>query len=80
MIWKMPVIQRFANCRVRINPRDHPPPHFHIQLNDGREAWVSIHPVEIIYGRVSAREIAEVLTWAKARQVWLARTFEELQR
>ena len=39
-----------------------------------------IHPVEIIYGRVSAREIAEVLTWAKARQEWLARTFEELQR
>jgi len=61
----MPLIQRFANCRVRINPKDHPPPHFHVELNDGR---------------VAAREIAEVLAWAKERQAWLAQTFEELQR
>ena len=74
------VIQRFTNCRVRIRPKDHPPPHFHVELNDGREAWVSIDPVEIIHGRVAAREIAEVLAWAKERQSWLAQTFEELQR
>ncbi len=77
---RMAVIQRFTNCRVRIRPKDHPPPHFHVELNDGREAWVSIDPIEIIHGRVAAREIAEVLTWAKERQAWLAQTFEELQR
>lgn len=76
----MPVIQRFANCRVRINSKDHAPPHFHVELNDGREAWVAIYPIEIIHGRVAAREIAEVLAWAKERQAWLAQTFEELQR
>jgi len=77
---RMPVIHRFANCRVRINPKDHPPPHFHVQLNDGREAWVSILSIEIIHGRVATREIAEVLAWAKERQAWLAQIFEELQR
>ena len=77
---RMPVIQRFANCRVRINPKDHLPPHFHVQLNDGREAWVSISPIEIIHGRVAPREIAEVLARAKERQAWLAQTFEELQQ
>jgi hypothetical protein len=76
----MAVIQRFTNCRVRIRPKDHPPPHFHVELNDGREAWVRIDPIEIIHGRVAAREITEVLAWAKERQAWLAQTFEELQR
>lgn len=76
----MPVIQRFAHCRVCIYPKDYPPPHFHVALNDGREAWVRIDSLNIIHGRVAAREIAEVLAWAKARQAWLAQTFEELQR
>ena len=57
----MPVIQRFPSCRVAINPRDHAPPHFHVVLNDGREAWVAIATLEILHGKVAAREIADVL-------------------
>lgn len=76
----MPVIQRFSGCRVSINPRDHAPPHIHVQLNDGREAWVAIATLEIIHGKVAAREIADALTWAKAHQAMLASKFEELQR
>jgi hypothetical protein len=38
----MPVVVRFPHCRVRINAKDHPPPHFHVLLNDGREEWVTI--------------------------------------
>jgi hypothetical protein len=56
----MPIIKRFAHCVVRINSKDHAPPHFHVVMNDGREAWVKIDPVEIIHGKVAAREIAEV--------------------
>lgn len=58
----MPVVQRFAQCRVVINPRDHNPPHFHVLLNDGREVWVTIATLEIIHGKVVEREIAGVLT------------------
>lgn len=76
----MPVIQRFANCRVRINPKDHPPPHFHVVMNDARETWIKIDTLEIIYGKVVAREIAEVLAWAKSNRETLAAKFEELQR
>lgn len=76
----MPVIQRFPQCRVRINARDHPPPHFHVLLNDGREAWVTIAELEIVHGRVTPREIADVLAWAGANQAMLATMFEELQR
>jgi hypothetical protein len=76
----MPVIERFAQCRVRINAKDHPPPHFHVLLNDGREAWVTIADLNIVHGKVAVREIADVLGWAKANQAMLAATFEELQR
>ncbi|MDO9225278.1 MAG: DUF4160 domain-containing protein [Pseudomonadota bacterium] len=53
----IPVIQCFSNCRVAINPRDHAPPHFHVVLNEGREAWVAIATLEILHGKVAAREI-----------------------
>lgn len=80
IMFRMPVIKRFDSCRIRINANDHPPPHFHVQMNDGREAWVRIEPLEIIHGRVAAREIASVLAWAKQCQGWLIQVFEELQQ
>ena len=76
----MPVIKRFANCVVRINPRDHAPPHFHVVMNDSREAWIKIGALEILHGNIAAREIADVLAWADANRVMLAAKFEELQR
>jgi len=76
----MPIIKRFTHCVVRINPKDHAPPHFHVVMNDGREAWVKIDPVEIIHGKVAAREIAEVVAWAASNRETLAAKFEELQQ
>lgn len=76
----MPIIKRFAHCVVRINPKDHAPPHFHVVMNDGREAWIKIDPVEIIHGKVAAREIAEVVAWAASNRETLAAKFEELQQ
>ena len=76
----MPIIKRFAHCVVRINLNDHAPPHFHVVMNDAREAWVRIDTVEIIHGKIPAREIAEVLAWAKSNRKTLAAKFEELQQ
>ncbi len=76
----MPVIVRFSHCRVRINAKDHPPPHFHVLLNDGREAWVTIAELKIVHGKVAIREIADVLAWAKENQTMLTARFEELQQ
>ncbi len=75
----MPVIKRFSFCQLRINFRDHAPPHFHIIMNDGREVWVTIEELQIIHGKVDKREITEVLSWAKENQSLLAEKFEELQ-
>lgn len=76
----MPVIKRFSNCMLRINLKDHSPPHFHIVMNDGREVWVRIDTTEIIHGKVALRELAEVLDWAKSNRGLLAAKFEELQQ
>ncbi len=76
----MLVIVRFSHCRVRINAKDHPPPHFHVLLNDGREAWVTIAELKIVHGKVAIREIADVLAWAKENQTMLTARFEELQQ
>ena len=77
---RVPVIPRFAQCRVCMYAEDHPPPHFHVQMNDGREVWVEIATLAILRGGVATREIADVLTWARQRQAWLAEIFEGLQR
>jgi Domain of unknown function (DUF4160) len=76
----MLVIKCFSQSRVRINANDHSPPHFHVLLNDGREAWVTIAELKIVYGKVQAREIAEVLAWADINRDMLAAKFEELQQ
>ena len=76
IIGGMPIVKRFANCVVRIYPKDHAPPHFHVVMNDEREAWVRIDTAEIIYGKLARREIAEVLDWAMSERTFLSAKFE----
>lgn len=59
---------------------DHTPPHFHVRLNDGREAFVAIDSLEILFGKVSEREIADALSWAGQNQTALLNAFMELQQ
>jgi len=73
----MPLLQRFLNCAICINTRDHNPPHFHIRMNDGREALVDIALLEIHYGSVPRREIKEALEWANRNKEFLLKKFKE---
>lgn len=36
--------------------------------------------MDIIYGKLTRREIAEVLDWAKSKRAFLSAKFEELQQ
>lgn len=49
----MPVLQRFDNARVLMHLEDHPPPHVHVKLRDGRECTVELEDLAI-KGRVAA--------------------------
>ena len=73
----MPIIYRFLNCVVYINTRDHNPPHFHIRMNDGREALVEIYSLEIQSQGIAQREIKEALAWAAGNREMLITIFKE---
>jgi len=75
----MPIVKRFRGCVLRINPREHNPPHFHLVMNDGREALVEIDTLSIT-GNADRREVADALEWAAAHRDKLKRLFEELTK
>lgn len=64
----MSTLQRFDSSRVVMYLDDHPPPHVHVKLRDGRDCTVDLDSLEI-KGRVAEREIREALAWIKTHQV-----------
>jgi len=60
-------LKRFDSCRVLVYFDDHPPPHVHVNLRDGRDCTVDLESFEI-KGRVAEREIREALAWIKSSQ------------
>jgi hypothetical protein len=73
----MPLIQRFLNCAIYVNTRDHNPPHFHVRMFDGREVWVDIMTLEILSHGVSRRELKDALEWAENNRELLLARFKE---
>ena len=49
---------------------DHPPPHVHVKLRDGRDCTVDLESFEI-KGRIAEREIREAMAWIRERQIFL---------
>ena len=56
----MSTLQCFDSSRVVMYLDDHPPPHVHVKLRDGRDCTVDLDSFEI-KGRVASREIREAL-------------------
>jgi hypothetical protein len=52
-----------SNCKIYIYPGDHNPPHFHLRGPNSR-ALVDIISLEVIAGRASKTDLAEVRAWA----------------
>lgn len=73
----MPLIQRFLNCAIYINTRDHNPPHFHVRTNDGRDALVEIETFKIRSNDLRNRDISEAMTWAADHHDLLLAKFKE---
>lgn len=73
----MPIIQRFIACAIYVNARDHNPPHFHVRMSDGREAFVEIESLEVHSKDVSRRELREALLWAEKNRGLLMEKFKE---
>jgi len=63
----MPTLQRFHDARVLMYIGDHPPPHVHVRLRDGRECTVDLDSLQVT-GRVAKYEIREVLVWISVQR------------
>jgi hypothetical protein len=67
----MPTITRLSNCTINLYADDHPPPHFHVRMGDGRQALVAIIGQAVLRGNIPARELVEPIAWASANVEYL---------
>lgn len=56
-------IAELGSIQIRIYPRDHLPPHFHISTTYG-EAVVRIADLAVLKGRLRTSDLRRVLQWA----------------
>lgn len=52
-----------TNCKVYVYPGDHNPPHFHLKGPNSR-ASVDMMSFEVIAGKASKKDLAEIKEWA----------------
>ena len=75
----MPTLVRLPDCTLAMYAADHLPPHFHVRLNDGREALVEIAGLVVLQSnKCSRRELALALAWAGVNQALLETRWKEL--
>ena len=74
----MPTIARLSKCTINMYAADHPPPHFHVRMKDGRQALVEISTLTVLQGEIPARSLAEPLAWATANLETLMLKWKEL--
>lgn len=60
----MPTLTRLSTCTIKMYAADHLPPHFHVRMNDGREALVQISNLMVLSGSITQRQLAPALAWA----------------
>lgn len=54
---------QLSNCKIYIYPGDHNPPHFHLRGPNSR-ASLDMVTLEVIAGKASKTDLAEVREWA----------------
>ena len=74
----VPELARFFGIVVRMNFRDHPPPHFHARYGD-QDAAVGILTLGILRGELSPRVLGLVLKWAASHRKELSANWDRAQ-
>ena len=76
----MPKLKQLAGCRIAISPRDHWPPHVHVEFRDGSRCTVEIETL-LVSGTVRPfRRLREPLTWIAANRARLLAKWKEIVR
>lgn len=76
----MPKLKQFPGCRVVIYPRDHRPPHVHVEFRDGDRCTVEIETL-LVTGIVRpAAKLKTPLAWIAANRKRLLAKWKEIVR
>ena len=76
----MPKVKQFPGCRIVIYPRDHAPPHVHVEFRDGDRCKVEIESL-LVTGTVRpSGKLEKPLTWVAANRNLLMAKWKETVR
>ena len=76
----MPKLKRFPGCRIVIYPRDHQPPHVHVEFRDGDRCKVEIEALLVIGTVRPADKLRKPLAWIAANRKSLLAKWKEVVR
>lgn len=76
----MPKLRQFADCHVAIYPRDHRPPHVHVEFRDGSRCTVEIESLKVSGTIRPAARLASAMAWIEANQTMLLAKWKEIVR
>lgn len=77
---RVPEITRFSNCRIAIYPRDHRPPHVHVEFRDGDRCTVEIETLEVVGVVRPTAKLAVALEWIGNNRAELLAKWKEIVR
>lgn len=76
----MPRLKQFPGCRIAIYPRDHRPPHVHVEFRDGSRCTVEIETLLVTGVVRPSGRLKQPLEWIAANRTWLLAKWEEIVR
>jgi hypothetical protein len=76
----VPSLKRFYDCRVVIYPRDHRPPHVHVEFRDGDRCTVEIETLLVTGAVRPSGKLRKPLMWIRVNRKLLMGKWKEIVR
>jgi hypothetical protein len=76
----VPKLKQLPGCRIAIYPRDHRPPHVHVEFRDGSRCTVEIETLLVTGAVRPSGRLKQPLTWIAANWARLLAKWKEIVR
>jgi Domain of unknown function (DUF4160) len=76
----VPKLKRLPGCRIVIYPRDHRPPHVHVEFRDGDRCAVEIETLLVTGSVRPFGKVKKPPAWIAAHRKWLLAKWKDIVR
>jgi hypothetical protein len=76
----VPRLKQFPGCRIAIYPRDHRPPHVHVEFRDGDRCKVQIESLLVTGVIRPPSKLKKPIAWIAANRKELLAKWKEIVR